>query len=235
VTHVGSDDSAAAAARGQTRRWMDELMQDVDHRRERPRDLSFVLDCLAREATASGWLDMERIAVSGHSLGSFTALALAGLTFEAGGHGKLNCRDERVRVVIAMSPQGTDIHGQHAGSWAGINCPVLALTGTHDIEYGFGTAARRRTSFDRSPGPDQYLMTITGATHGAFNDPPELRVRVKPPDPLHHEIILATSTAFLDAYLKDSVAARGWLGGSAPARMWGAGCKLEHKRVTLVT
>ncbi|MFH1746435.1 MAG: acetylhydrolase, partial [Planctomycetota bacterium] len=47
VTHVGSDDSAAAAARGQTRRWMDELMQDVDHRRERPRDLSFVLDCLA--------------------------------------------------------------------------------------------------------------------------------------------------------------------------------------------
>ena len=53
---------------------------------------------------------------------------------------------------------------------------------------------------------------LDGAEHSAFTE------RALPGDkgkrnPNHHRAILALSTAFLDAYLKDDASARAWLDG----------------------
>jgi predicted dienelactone hydrolase len=194
--------------------------------------VSFVLDHLAARPTWSERIDWERIAVAGHSFGAYTALALVGLTVDLPAHPNSSFADERVRAAIAMSPPGDGKFGLHANSWAAINRPVMSLTGTKDIEYGVGSAARRRTTFDRAPGPDQYLLTIKGATHATFNDQRDVLIKVRPTDTAHHTYIRMATTAFLDGYLRDDQDATRWLVQGALARLSDGAVTCEHKHVT---
>ena len=102
----------------------------------RPLDLSRVLDDLeARSKDAqslfSGLIDMNRVAVAGHSFGSSTAMAIAGARFNAPrqekeceknnadrrcrvlpvlGPAPYRYRDPRVKALVLISPAGFDLY-----------------------------------------------------------------------------------------------------------------------------
>jgi predicted dienelactone hydrolase len=232
LTHPGTDAAALRGPDGRMPKPIKAFLAEVPHRIDRPRDVSFVLDQLARRPAWSERIDWGRIAVAGHSFGAYTALALVGLTVDLPERPNSSFADERVRAAIAMSPPGDGKFGLHANSWAAVSRPVMSLTGTKDIEYGVGSAARRRTTFDRCPGPDQYLLTIQGATHSTFDDQRDVLIKVRPTDPAHHAYIRMATTAFLDAYLGDDQQAARWLVADALTRLSDGAVTLERKCVT---
>jgi hypothetical protein len=52
-----------------------------------------------------GKMDAEPIGVSGHSMGAFTADAIAGALVDLPGHPAMNFGERRVRAVLRLSPQ----------------------------------------------------------------------------------------------------------------------------------
>lgn len=233
LTHLGSDATAYCRPGGLPAPRLIGFLEDVEHRRDRPRDVAFVLDHVAEDTTLRKRVDFEHVAVAGHSYGAHTALALVGLQFDPQEQGQVGFADPRVRAAIAMSPASEGKLGLHADSWNRIDRPVMALSGTRDIEWGVGSAARRRMSFDRTHGRDQYLLMIRGATHATFDDQQDLRIPVKPRDPVQHDYIRMATTAFLDSYLKHDAAAQRWLLSGALVRLSRGACELESKQVTL--
>jgi predicted dienelactone hydrolase len=218
VNHPGSD-SAAYRTQG----WR--MLSDPAVGLARPGDLKFVLDRLtaadAAEPLVRGRADAARIAVAGHSLGSTTALALAGLVWHA--PEPKNFADRRVRAVIAMSPQleGLGVRTGRAGldesSWDPVRVPALVMLGSRD--FGLVGAARtdpsaRRTVFKRIGAAEKYQVEIEGAEHHAFTET-EPFYKAGPRDARHHGWIAAASTAFLDASLRQQVTAREWLRAKA--------------------
>ena len=232
LTHVGSDTEALRGPGGLPPKSLAEFLDDIPQRKNRPRDISFVLDQLAHESTLASRVDLNRIAVAGHSYGAYTAHALIGLVVDLPDQKNVSFTDRRIKAAIVMSPQSKDKFGLREDSWNGIDVPVLSLTGSKDIEYGIGIAAPRRTSYDRTPGRDQYLLIIENATHATFNDFPKLRIRVKPLNPAHHDYILMSTTAFLDTYLKHDATAQQWLLDDQLGELSGGACHLEYKHVT---
>src|SRR5260370_12791009 len=81
----------------------------------RPRDISYVLDALPalekRIPGLAGKIDPNRIGVSGHSMGSYAAEAIAGAIVDLPGHPATNFADPRVKAVLCLSPQGPGTFG----------------------------------------------------------------------------------------------------------------------------
>lgn len=215
VTHPGTD---CALWRGRQRPWptMAGALDDPVHRVDRPRDLAFVLDRVAADATLRPLVDYGRQAVAGHSYGAFTALALAGLHYD-GPDGPEHAVDGRVRCVVVMSPQGPGQFGQHAHSWDDVRVPVMSLTGTQDRAARTRDVRERFTAYRRVRVPGQYLAVIRRANHYAFGDGPGIGLRPPPRQPHHHHLIQVLTTAFLDAHLSGLDAAQAWLRGGAAA------------------
>lgn len=170
--------------------------------RERPRDLRFILDQFAvlteQAPVLAGRLDASRIAVAGHSLGAYTALALAGLRPTLP-EGQVDLADTRPRAFVAMSPQGSGGF-QQPGAWAGINRPVLLLSGTED-EQPFGGSghglAWRMQAWNGIPEGVKSMLVLDGATHMAFAG----GGMGEKPDAAKMAAICQAVTAFLDARL----------------------------------
>lgn len=172
--------------------------------RERPGDLRFILDqfaVLAEQAPAlAGRLDTSRIAVAGHSLGAYTALALAGLRPTLP-EGQVDLADARPRAFVAMSPQGSGGF-QQPGAWAAITRPVLLLSGTEDEQPLGGSdhgLAWRMQAWDGIPEGVKSMLVLDGATHMAFAG----GGMGEKPDAAKMAAICQAVTAFLDARLGD--------------------------------
>jgi predicted dienelactone hydrolase len=94
-------------------------------------DVSFVLDELARRRRSGvcdlSRIDLARIGLAGHSMGAWTAQAVAGQRF----FGTAAFRDPRISAAIALSPSAltTDALSEAFG---GITIPFLSVTGTAD-------------------------------------------------------------------------------------------------------
>ena len=197
VTHFGTDKSILE--RGYWKLY--KATKQKENWVNRPRDVSFVLDALAKRAN----VDASRIAAAGHSAGAFTALALAGLRLEGG-----TLDDPRVKVAVALSMP--KLAGAVApGGYDAIRVPTLHMTGTCDGSIIYRTRPRdRRIPFVESHAAHQYLVTIEGLRHETFSDRD---------DALHPEIVELVS-AFLDGWLNDDANARAWFdaGGAASLR-----------------
>ncbi len=94
-------------------------------------DVSFILDELARRrrdgACDLSRLDLSRIGLAGHSMGAWTAQAVAGQRY----FGAAAFRDPRIIAAIALSPS-TLTTGGLSEAFGGITVPFLSVTGTAD-------------------------------------------------------------------------------------------------------
>lgn len=165
---------------------------------ERPRDISFLLDQLERRNRySSAWqgkLNTNQVTVIGHSLGGYTALALAGaeldpvnlrefcLDLSTSGlspadwlqctaadlkQETINLRDERVTQVIALNPMVGRLF--NAESLQQITVPVMLLTGTDDAIVP--SVSQQLLPFNEIGSSTKYLITAIGGTHLSVGDP----------------------------------------------------------------
>nr|WP_290227936.1 alpha/beta hydrolase [Trichocoleus desertorum] len=164
---------------------------------ERPRDVSFLLDQLAQRnqkpGALQGKLNTNQVSVMGHSLGGYTALALAGAELNVEGlrqfcqeriplglspadwlqctaidlpERRVQLRDPRVAQAIALNPVVGRLFGPDG--LKRVATPTLILTGTEDNLTP--TLTHQLQPFAQLPQP-KYLVTAIGGTHLSVGDP----------------------------------------------------------------
>jgi predicted dienelactone hydrolase len=211
VTHAGTD--KATLRQGYLKLYR--ATKDSRNWIARPLDVRFVLDQLARHAEGAPRVDLERVAVAGHSAGAFTALAITGLR---AGTEAVTLTDPRVKVAIALSMPKMDV--VPPSGYDSLTAPTLHMTGTCDGSLTYRTRpADRRVPFEATHASRQYLITLAGVNHNTFSNAA---------DP-HHARIAQLTTAFLDAWLLGDPSARSWLDdGGAVA--WAGGELAEERK-----
>jgi predicted dienelactone hydrolase len=227
LQHPGSDDSVwKNAAFGQ---WMAAMQQAASLRNFELRvvDVRSVLSQLEawnKDAhhPLSGRLDMKHVGMSGHSFGAVTTQAVSGEAFRLVG---TRLTDPRIKAAIAFSPSGARGGESAANPFGSVKIPWMLMTGTRDTApIGGMDVASRLGVFPALPPGDKYEVVLYNAEHSAFVDGP-LPGDQEARNPNHHRVILALSTAFWDAYLRDDTAALAWLKGAGPHQI------LEEKDV----
>jgi predicted dienelactone hydrolase len=168
---------------------------------DRPRDVTFLLDRLERVNRYSlllqGKFNTEQVVVIGHSLGGYTALALAGADLNPSGlkqrcadlgaaanlspadwlqctaaelpDERINLRDRRVARIIALNPVIGHMFDEE--SLQKIEVPVLMTSGTDDTITP--AVSQQLLPFTKLRAP-KYLLTAIGATHLSVGDPVNL-------------------------------------------------------------
>jgi dienelactone hydrolase len=220
LTHIGSDSNIL---KGDTRP-ADALHEALANPRNaiaRAKDVSFAIDRLvemhASDERLKGRLAMNRVGLAGHSFGGHTVLACAGQRAGLAVAARSPLAEPRIRAAIAMSPPARDAAASRLDMiYSDIRIPIFHMTGTlDDSPIGDVKAAQRRLPFDHIRGAEGYLLTLKDGDHMVFSGRPGL---AKPTDEPHHRLILAGSTAFWDACLKNDNAARSFLTGGEYAR-----------------
>ena len=186
--------------------------------RSRPLDISFVLDSLPgfakRVPALVGKMDAEHIGVGGHSMGAFTADAIAGALVDLPGHPATNFGDRRVKAVLLLSPQGPGEFGLTDHSWDRLTLPLLSMTGSLDLGAGNQGPDWKKIPFERSQPGGKYHVFIQGASHMSF-----ITAKTSPGRARQGDSILGytncASLAFWDAYLKADPAAKIYLQSDA--------------------
>jgi predicted dienelactone hydrolase len=218
LQHPGSDtsvwrDEAPAQRMGAMRK-----AASAENFMLRVKDVPAVLDQLDRWNRAEGHalagrLDLTRVGMSGHSFGAVTTQAVSGESFA--GMGKA-FTDARIKAAVMFSPSSPR-RGDAAAAFGGVKIPWMLMTGTKDVALiGDADMKSRLAVYPALPPGGKYELVLHGAEHSAFTD------RTLPGDtekrnPNHHQVILALSTAFWDAYLRQDAAAKAWLDGEGPA------------------
>ena len=180
--------------------WMKEMLrglhQDIFDEQEfinRPRDISFVIDELARrnQTQFNGSLDLENVGVAGHSFGGYTVMALGGASIDFDHlqqdcdreYGALNlsllleCRalnlprqsyrleDPRVKAVFAANPVNRSIFGPRG--IGRIAVPIVIGSGSYDPATP--AALSQAATFTWLNVPDRYWMMVEGQAHVNFS------------------------------------------------------------------
>ncbi|HPM25369.1 MAG TPA: hypothetical protein PLP66_15780 [Phycisphaerae bacterium] len=210
-----------------------EAVQQISLRWDRPLDVSFALDQVAADPKLSAQVDWNRVGVAGHSLGAYTALQLIGMQVAGLPAAHAELADARVKAVVALSPPGPGSLGLDEQSWDAITMPCMTIAGTLDVDPVTHSPTLRKMVFERSPGPDQYFVTLENATHGTFDDrSPWALDRLLHPQ--YAAYIADASTAFLNAYLRGDGAAQADLLDGSLERDSDGVCTVEFKNVTLI-
>ena len=228
LQHPGSDDTAW---RGQPRPLaaMSAAAGNPTNALNRVGDVRFVLDRLTAlntaEASLPVRLDLAHVGLAGHSFGAHTTLATIGQRFAGVGPSRA---DPRIRAAIAMSAPVPKL--LTPATYADVKTPVFHLTGTRDNSpIGDTSSADRRVPFDRITQAPELLLTLQDGDHMVFSGRPSLG-RDRAWDARHHALILAGTTAFWEAFLKDDPSARKWLLDGGYADWVGADAVLEQKQ-----
>jgi predicted dienelactone hydrolase len=220
LQHPGSDESV----------WKDQrLANRMSAMREaaspknlmlRLQDVPAVIDQLElwnKEAdhVLTGRMDLNKIGMSGHSFGGQTTQGVCGQSFPLVGQ---KMTDKRISAAIVMSPSAQE-RGSIAQAFGSVSIPWLLMTGTNDTAaIGGQTVESRRKVYPALPPGEKFELVLNGAEHSAFTDRP-LPGESGTQNANHHRVILALSTAFLDAYLKNDPEAKTWLNGDGAQRM----------------
>jgi predicted dienelactone hydrolase len=184
----------------------------------RVHDVPAVLDQLEAWNRAAGHplagrLDLRRVGMSGHSFGAQTTQAVSGQSFPLIGR---RFTDDRIKAAVIMSPGSPQGRRDPRAAFADVTIPWLLMTGTKDTALIGGQSVESRLAvFPALPPGGKYELVLHDAEHSVFTDRPLPGDR-EPRDPAHHRAILALSTAFWDAMLRDDPAARAWLDGDGP-------------------
>ncbi len=217
LQHPGSDSSVWAGVPPKERMAAMQKAANAANFLLRLRDVSAVLDQLERWNAAEGHpfagrLDLTRIGMSGHSFGAMTTQAVSGQRHAGAG---ISFTDPRIRAAILFSPS-LPRRANAAQTFGAVNIPWLLMTGTKDVApIGDADVASRLAVFPALPPGGKYELVLHNAEHSAFTERP-LPGDTEKRNPNHHRAILALSTAFWDAWLRDDAAARAWLDGEGP-------------------
>lgn len=214
LQHPGSDTSVWKDAPMSERMKAMQEAASVKNFMLRIGDVTAVLDQLevwqsAEGNSLAGRLDLEHVGMSGHSFGAVTTQAVSG---QATPRGSAQLTDPRIRAALPMSPS-EPARGTPEQAFGQVKIPWLLMTGTNDTSIiGNSTAESRRNVYQGLPPGHAYELVLHNAEHSAFTErglPGDQKSR----NPNHHRVILATSTAFWDAYLRGDSEARSWLDG----------------------
>jgi dienelactone hydrolase len=190
------------------------VMQDVAM--SRAEDMSLVLDELAtleqQLPALEGKINHDHYVAAGHSMGTQVAMLVTGMQFITGYSGELMADDEdRFAALILISDPGK-MRLMPENTWLASNVPTFMATGTDD----FGVMGQRSKSAEAQSevlpsddGVDRYSLLLEGGDH-YFGGLIQKEVDAEP-DAEGLAIFNATSSAFLDAYIQDSAAAKKWL------------------------
>jgi predicted dienelactone hydrolase len=231
LQHPGSDESVWQDVPAQRRLAAMRDAASLENLRARVRDVSAVLDALATWNGApghplAGRLDLDRVGMSGHSFGAQTTQAVSGQSFPLVGR---RSTDPRIKAAVIMSP-GTP-RGRHdpGDAFAEVTIPWLLLTGTKDTSLiGGQTVESRLAVYPALSAGSAYELVLHDAEHSAFSDRPLPGDR-EPRNPNHHRAILALTTAFWDAFLRDDDDAQAWLDGDGPRQVLEADDRWQRK------
>lgn len=223
---------------------------------DRPHDIRAVLDELERKnarGDLQGLIDLEHIAVGGHSSGSSGALTVGGaLRNLTGTPVDLSDPDHRPVALLAFSPQQSGSEGffdtghlQPVHSWQPITRPVLFGTGDGDStcnrldEPGscFGDAPYgRRIAFERMAPGDKYLIYFHDADtfHELFDlntDNQKCQADAAQQQKCDEiaRTLRSAALAFLDGYLRGDALALQWLGRDDVEQATGGVAEWRHK------
>lgn len=212
VQHPGSDTSVWSGNIGDGREAMLRGAKGAATGQQlavRVQDIHFLIDELARrnqsDPRLKGKLDLSKIAMTGHSFGAGTTLAVAGQKYLRRG---LTAKDPRIKCAIYYSPPVSPLAVQFPAVFSDIAIPGMVMTGTEDNSpIGETKAENRRVPFDAIPQHDQYLVNFIGGDHAIFGG----RTVRREKDAYFHEHIAKLTVAFLDAYLRGDQQQREWL------------------------
>lgn len=154
-----------------------------------------------------GRLDLTHVGMSGHSFGAHTTQAVAGQKFPFG----KSFVDVRIDAALAFSPS-SPAAGSKSQAFGSVTIPWMLMTGTKDVAAIGGQSVESRLEvFPNLPKSiDKFELVLKDAEHSAFTEgrlPGDKVAR----NPNHHRAILALSTAFWDAYLRQDPSAKVWL------------------------
>jgi predicted dienelactone hydrolase len=215
MQHIGSDASVWRDAPVRERRQAMNAAANLENFRLRVEDVRAVIDQLEAWNSDTGHglrnrMDLSRIGMSGHSFGAHTTQAVSGQNFPVV---EQQYTDERIDAACAFSPSAP-ARGDAGEAFGSVTIPWLLMTGTNDTSpIGNATVESRMNVYPHLPSTvAHYELVLHEAEHSAFSD------RALPGDqlsrnPNHHRAILAISTAFWDASLREDAAALEWLQG----------------------
>ncbi len=152
------------------------LWTDADYR-DRADDIRRLVAALPNDRRFAGRIDVRRLALSGHSLGGYTVLGLAGAWASWSLPG--------VKAVLAFAPYTMPF--RRGGGIRHLTAPVMYQSGGFDPAF----SGPLKRAFDDSPSP-KYYVEIEHAWHLAWTDIGRM----------HRDQILANAIAFLDMYVK---------------------------------
>ena len=226
IQHPGSDREAIARQPGKTAAEAASEAMSAENAQARVADVKFVLDELERRQTngkkLKGRLDLDKIALGGHSFGAHTVLSVTGrLPFEP---------EPRIKAAIAMSPS-LPTNANAALLLRRIRVPMLHLTGTKDespIRPELKPSSRR-IPFDNINAPEQYLVIFNNGDHMLFSGHPRL-LGLNPMEKECQPIIQELTLKFLDATLRQDADAKEWLNGPACTNLLGNRATFEKKK-----
>ena len=127
---------------------------------DRPKDISFLIDCMDKlsadtDSPFHERIDLERIGVTGHSFGGYTCVEAADA-------------DPRVDAIVPMA-------GLTLGERVNYTCPVMVLRAENDRLLGKERNDTMRTYYEQSKGP-RYWVEFKRGNHYSFSEVPRLDV-----------------------------------------------------------
>jgi predicted dienelactone hydrolase len=230
LQHPGSDDSV----------WKDEAQAQrygalrqaasAQNLKLRLEDVPAVLDQLDKWNAETGnalWhrLDLKHVGMSGHSFGAVTTQGVSGQSLPLV---RTRFTDPRIKAACMFSPSSPQ-RGDATQAFGGVTIPWMIMTGTKDVSPIRDLGVDNRLEvYPALPPGSKYQVILDGAEHSAFGDRP-LPGDHEPRNPNHHRVMLAFTTAFWDAYLRQDPAARVWLDGEGAKSVLEKGDKWERK------
>ena len=128
-------------------------------------------DMRATQAYAARDLADRPVIAAGHSFGTLTALCLGGALATMG-----SFRDPAVKAVLGFSTPGRIPGLIGPAAYAGVQVPVMIVTGTADTVPGFVTDPADHLFAAETVPTDSYALVVEGADHGLVASPAFARV-----------------------------------------------------------
>jgi len=159
---------------------------------DRLADLEAVIDALLADSIFGPLIDARRIGASGHSLGGYTVLGMAGAW--------AGWKDSRIRAVLAMSPYVEPFTLQK--TLGALNIPAMYQGAQLDVGIT-PTLMGPDGAYAQTPVP-KYFAELVGGTHYVWTNAgcgsaTSVQACLTEPDPV---MVDAYGIAFFDRYLK---------------------------------